>query len=350
MFYPVVPTPEEIKALRIKSCLTNYQAANLINVNLSSWLRYEAGTIKPTVFNWALFLNSINALDLPPDDELTPFAYRALSFVPPVALKAGNEREGYVSPTPEEISKLRKKVGLKRAQCNKLLGLKSATHWGKYERGEIVMSEREWVIFQVAVEAIEPPKFSDFKTAYNKVPSYSKVSNFIPPTPEEIRDFLKKNDLTQAQAAEWLVIGERSFRRYVSHTKPCKISATKWKLLKQLSKQKIVLPENPNHSEFPQPRKINRADGIEEVYNELVHSSSVLEKHNRKRKIDLLPVFEMQFIVEKHRNQLALFYRSPDYVNMCWSVWHGVLLPNNEMHALLMELSEQLDSMDTVFK
>ena len=112
MFYPEIPTAEEIKALRVKHGLENYQAAALINVSLQTWWRYENGDLKPSVLNWALFLNAVGELALPPENPLTPFAFRALSFVPPVALKSGNAPESYVAPTPEQITKLREEAKL----------------------------------------------------------------------------------------------------------------------------------------------------------------------------------------------------------------------------------------------
>ena len=79
MFYPEIPIAEEIKALRVKHGLENYQAAALINVSLQTWWRYENGDLKPSVLNWALFLNAVGELVLPPENPLTPFAFRALS-------------------------------------------------------------------------------------------------------------------------------------------------------------------------------------------------------------------------------------------------------------------------------
>ncbi|MDK4565631.1 hypothetical protein QG053_11435, partial [Kingella kingae] len=197
------------------------------------------------------------------------------------------------------------------------------------------MSEREWVIFQVAVGVIPAPAFSDFEIALKKVPSYAKPE-FIPPTPTEIKQFLKENGLTQAQAAACLGIGERSFRRYVSGEKPYTMSETNWKLLEQLSKEKAILPENPDSSDFPQPEPISKADEIQKAFDDLAHAADVVKKRNNKREADFLPIFEMQFVViEKSKNQSALFFRLPDYVNMCWSMWHGFLLPKDEMHNLL---------------
>ena len=352
MFYPDIPTPNDLKAFRIRHGLANYQAANLINVGLSSWRRYEKGTLKPSTFNWALLLNAVGELDLPPNDRLTPFARRALSFVPPVAYKAGNAREGYVPPEPEQIISLRKKAMLTREQCNELLGLKSSTHWGKYERGEIVMAEREWVIFQVALDAIPAPAFSDFETALKKVPMYSKEPDFIPPTPEQIRAFLTAHEITPAEVAEYLSLRERIVRAYIAHINPQPITEKNWKLLKQIAKKKEKLPANPDYSDFPEPRTVETPDEIQVAFSEVAHVADIVKKRNskRKRNISPMPTFEMQFVVQNQGTQLALFYRSPDYVNNYWSMWRGFLMAENEAHKFLAALSKRMGNINVAFE
>ena len=50
------PTPEEIKAARLKSGLTPPKAAKLVYIDRTSWTRYEAGKIKMTPATFELFL------------------------------------------------------------------------------------------------------------------------------------------------------------------------------------------------------------------------------------------------------------------------------------------------------
>lgn len=351
MFYPEIPTAEEIKALRVKHGLENYQAAALINVSLQTWWRYENGDLKPSVLNWALFLNAVGELVLPPENPLTPFAFRALSFVPPVALKSGNAPESYVAPTPEQITKLREEAKLSRSQCNELFGFKSSTHWGKFERGEIVMAEREWVIFQVALKKINPPAFSDFDTAKGKTPSYSKPTKYVAPTPDEIRAFLAANDLTQEDAAAIIGLNPRTFRRYLGGAKPAQMAELTWKYLQRYVKTDVLdLPDNPDNSKMVKLGEVHSDDDFQAALNEFAVQLDKTKKQNKKRRSEMLPVLEPQFTIKTGDSEAGIFCRLPDYLNGHWSMWKGYEMSNERLNKMLAALSKRFDVLNIKFK
>ena len=51
---------------------------------------------------------------------------------------------------------------------------------------------------------------------------------YAPPTVEEIRDFLDRNELSQGDAAKLVHLNPRSFRRYVATTNPVAIPYAVW--------------------------------------------------------------------------------------------------------------------------
>ena len=356
MLYPEIPSSVELKALRVRNGLENWQAANLINVNLSTWTRYEAGELTPSQLNWALLLNAVGELNLPADNPLSPLARRALSFVPPVALKAGNQREGYKPPTPTQITKLRKKAGLSRLQCNELMGFKSQAHWGKFERGEITIAEREWVIFQVAIGAINPPEFSDFETAKNRKPLVTTrpktAPSYIPPTAAEIYAFLEKHNLTQAQAAACIGIAPRTFRNYLTGKKLTHISESAWKILQgAVNEREKKLAENPDNKGFVKPKEITSEKDFQAAFDFFAVEADNIKKQNKKRSKNFEPTHELQFIVKTvDDDRAALFYRAPDYFNDCWTMWKGFTMEKEALNKMLAALSKRLGAIEIKFE
>lgn len=352
MFYPALPTAEEIKAVRTRHGLKKHQAAKIINVTPTSWWKYENGQQTPTVFNWALFLNAVGELSLPPDDVLTPFAERALSFVPPLSFRPGHAPENYVPPTTEQIAALRAKAGLSRRQCNDLFGYKSSAHWGKFERGEIVMPQREWVVFQVACGVMSPPPFSDFETAKTSRPSYAERKNYTPPSAEEIKAFLKEHGLTQTEAAKRVGVSDRQFRNYVSAKGTTAMPEKVWNFLrKSLTAENGSLPDNPDFTDFPTVETVGTAADMAAAVNTFALAADTLTKQNRERTKQLLPVFEIQVAVRKlTATQTAVYFRVPDYGNGYWTKWQGFGFGSEQLYGFLAAVTERYRNLNIVFE
>ncbi len=55
-----VPTPEEIRRVRLAAGLTMEEAADLAGLgHLTRWYEYEAGSRRPTPVRWAYFMGAI---------------------------------------------------------------------------------------------------------------------------------------------------------------------------------------------------------------------------------------------------------------------------------------------------
>lgn len=342
MLYLPSPDPETIKATRIKHGLATYQAANLLNITPSVWSNYERGEQAMPPFNWSLFLNALGetpAINL--KHPLAELANRAISFVPP---PNNRSKKGYQAPSPETLKMARVQHNLKSKDCCELLGISeksSSQQWGRYERGTTVIPERSWVIFQVATGMADPPPYSDFETALLKKPSYKKPP-YIPPTPAELRELLKKYDLTVAEAAKVVAVNPRQFRRYISETEKqaTTIPERLWLILKSSVQEESALAENPESSGFD---LVHTGIDSKTVQNEILIQADKLKKYNRKRKLDLLPQFALEFVLKpgKTETDMLLFFRFPLYEEGYWSMWQGYQLAHQAAHAILKAVSER---------
>ena len=62
----------------------------------------------------------------------------------------------------------------------------------------------------------------------NKLEDNNVNTTYKPPVAEEIRDYLKTNGLTGAQAADMVGVDPRTFRRYMAHTNPKSVPYAVW--------------------------------------------------------------------------------------------------------------------------
>jgi hypothetical protein len=111
------------------------------------------------------------------------------------------------------------------------------------------------------------------------------------------------------------------------------------------------LPENPDNSKLPEPIQVTTKSEVQKVFEDIALTADIVKKHNEKRKKDFLPVFKMEFMIFRlPENKTAFFYRSPDYVNECWSMWCGISSTEEQINGLLTKLSKRLGAINIQYK
>ena len=70
---------------------------------------------------------------------------------------------------------------------------------------------------------------------------------YTPPSVEEIRDFLGRNDLSQTDAAQLVRVDPRTFRRYVAQSTPAAMPYSVWFTLKTKQRLRLIDAEKRGH-------------------------------------------------------------------------------------------------------
>lgn len=73
------------------------------------------------------------------------------------------------------------------------------------------------------------------------------AAKYTPPTVDDIRDFLDRNGLSQGDAAKLVKIDPRTFRWYVSATKPRPIPYAVWFTLTTRQRVRLLDAEKRGH-------------------------------------------------------------------------------------------------------